>query len=73
MTKITAFYAPWCGTCHTILPKVEAYARRNGMMFEKVNVEQCKTDTCESVDFVPHILVDGRPMSDAQLERIIDG
>ena len=73
MSKITAFYAPWCGNCHTILPKVEAYARRNGIAFEKINVEKCSTDQCNSVDAVPHILVDGRPMSDAQLGRIIDG
>ncbi len=70
---ITAFYAPWCGNCHVILPKVEAYARRKGYKFEKINLDKCKTETCDSVDYVPQILLDGRPMSDAQLERIIDG
>ena len=71
MSKITAFYAPWCDNCHTILPKVEAYARRNGMSFEKIDVDKCNTEQCNTVDFVPHVLVDGRPMSDSMLERIL--
>jgi thiol-disulfide isomerase/thioredoxin len=69
--KITAFYADWCGSCETILPKLEAYARRNGMMFEKVNVDHCTTDKCESIDAVPHVLVDGQPVSDRHLEQMI--
>ena len=70
---ITAFYAPWCGSCHTVIPKVEAYDKRNGISFEKVDVDQCDTQQCNNVDYVPHIMVDGRPMSDAQLEKILDG
>ena len=73
MSKITAFYAPWCGSCHVVIPKVEAYARRHGISFEKVDVDGCNTEQCNSVDYVPTILVDGRPMSDSMLERIIDG
>jgi len=72
MPKITAFYAPWCGSCHVVIPKVEAYARRNGISFEKIDVDKCHTETCNSVDFVPHILVDGHPISDAYLEKMID-
>ena len=70
--KITAFYAPWCGSCHVVIPKVEAYARRNGMSFEKVDVDKCTTEQCDAVGYVPHIMIDGRPMSDAQLEKILD-
>ena len=73
MPKITAFYAPWCGNCEAILPKVKAYAKRNGMAFEKIDVDRCGTDQCDSIEYVPSILVDGRPMSDALLEKIIDG
>ena len=70
--KITAFYADWCGSCKAVLPKLEAYARREGIMFEKVNLDHCKTDKCESIEAVPHVMLDGRVMSDKQLERIID-
>jgi len=73
MPKITAFYADWCGNCHTIIPKLRAYAKRNGYKFEKINVDKCHTEACESVDYVPHVMVDGRPMSDAELGRIVDG
>ena len=73
MTKIVAFYAPWCDSCHTIIPKVEAYARRKGIAFEKINVDKCTTERCEAVGYVPQIMVDGRPMSDSMLERILDG
>ena len=70
---ITAFYAPWCGNCRIVIPKLRAYARRKGYRFEKINVENCKTETCESIGYVPHVLMNGRPMSDKQLERILDG
>ena len=73
MSKITAFYAPWCGSCHTVIPKVRAYAKRNGIAFEKIDVDKCTTDQCNRVDYVPHIMMDGHPISDAQLEKIING
>ena len=73
MSKITAYFAPWCGNCHTIIPKVKAYAKRNGIAFEKVNVDKCTTEVCESIGYVPHILMDGQPISDVQLERIVNG
>lgn len=71
MAKLTAFYADWCDSCHTILPKLKAYARRNGMSFEKIDIDKCSTETCDSVDYIPHILVDGQPVSDKKLEQMI--
>jgi len=71
-SKITAFYAPWCGPCHDLLPKVKDYARRNGISYEEINVDKCDTEQCNVIEYVPSILVDGKPMSDSMLESILD-
>ena len=71
MSKITVYFAEWCGSCKAITPKIKAYARRNGIAFEKIDVDKCTTKTCNSVDYIPHILMDGQLVSDRQLEKMI--
>ena len=73
MSKITAFHAPWCGPCHDLLPKVKAYAHRNGIAYEEINVDHCDTEQCNAIEYVPSIIIDGHPMSDNLLEKIING
>lgn len=71
MSKITIYVSDWCGNCKVIAPKIAEYARRNGLDFEKINVEACNTEKCKSIEYIPHVLIDGRIVSDKKLDQMI--
>lgn len=72
MKTMTFYYSPGCPGCHELEPVIRKAARKKGMRFKKVNVDECKTDVCESMGFVPTVYIGKKELSIGELEKIID-
>ena len=73
MSVIRYYSTDWCGFCKTEYPKVEKIAARLGYKIEKINVEQCPVTlkkTCDRVDAVPMVELNGKIMSVSELEKL---
>ncbi len=73
MTTVTFYYSPDCGSCHTLEPEIRKAARKKGMGFKKVNVENCDSDLCSSMGYVPTVYIGKRELSERELGALIDG
>lgn len=72
MTSLTFYYSDACEGCAELEPLVREAARRRGWSFRKVDVEECDTKLCSSMEYVPTVVKDGRKMGFGQLERLIN-
>ena len=71
MTTLTFYYSTGCPGCNELEPVVREAARKKGMKFRKVNVDECNTKTCESMAFVPTVYIGKRELSMGELEGLV--
>jgi len=53
-------------------PELKKVARSKGWKYRQVNVERCKTKFCDEIDVVPLIVVDGKTLSESEMEAFIE-
>jgi len=73
MTAIMVYMTSWCAACKSELPKIRESANKLGYSVSVVNIEKCPVNLkpkCESVDFVPHVELNGKPISVDQLRNM---
>lgn len=73
MAKLTVYYSNHCEGCKQLLPKLSQAAKRRGLKLEKVDVEKCGSKECEKLSYVPAVYRDGKPLSDRELEGLLNG
>lgn len=72
MARLTVYVADWCGACKQEMPRIRQSARKLGYSVDVVDIERCsgtRKAKCDSVDFVPHVELNGAEISVAELER----
>ncbi len=71
MTTVTFYYSPGCAGCNEIEPVVRKAAKKKGMKFKKVNVDECNTDACQKMGFVPTVYIGKKELSMGELEALV--
>jgi thiol-disulfide isomerase/thioredoxin len=72
MEKLVIFKTDWCGHCREQVPQAVDIANRLGIQSEVVDINRCSGDQkskCESVEYVPHMELNGREVSLEQLRE----
>jgi len=67
--SLTFYHSPTCEACDYWEPLARTYAKQKGLRFRKVNVDECHTDRCDSMEGTPTVLVSGRELSLERLEK----
>jgi len=70
--NITLYYHKDCYGCMELKPELKKVARSKGWKYRQVNVERCKTKFCDEIDVVPLIVVDGKTLSESEMEAFIE-
>lgn len=71
MSKLTVYAAEWCAACSVEVPKVVELANRLSLQVEVVDIGRCPVshkETCDSLEAVPTLMLDGREVTREQLE-----
>ena len=69
--KVTFYYHKDCEFCKDLRPLVKRAAKAKGLMFEQINVETCETRFCNSLEFVPTIVLSGKKLNKKQVEKFL--
>lgn len=64
-------FHPSCPSCERLLPAFRKAAKDKGITFKKVDIRKCTLEECRKAELVPTILIDGKRLSQVEMERII--
>jgi len=53
-------------------PVLKKVARSKGWKYRQVNVERCRTKLCDEIDAVPVLVVDGKQLSENEMEKFLE-
>lgn len=73
MSSLVVYITRWCEACKGELPKIRRSASKLGLTPQIIDVDRCnvkKHPRCETVEFVPTVMLDGREISVQQLEQM---
>ena len=70
--QVTFYYHKDCGFCKDLRPLVKRAAKAKGLGFEQINVEKCTTRFCNSLEFVPTVVVNDKKLNAKQVEKFLD-
>ena len=75
MSKIIVFKTSWCDACKSEVPRIQEAAHKLGYSVDVIDIERCPVNMkprCDSVDFVPHVELDGEVISVDKLVSMAD-
>ncbi len=75
MSKIRIFKLDSCLACQVEVPQVLAMAKKLRIKAEVVDVDKCPVSVkreCDRIAFVPTVELDGREISKAELQRMVN-
>ena len=70
--QVTFYYHSDCEGCKELRPLVKRAAKMRGLVFKEINVEECETRFCNSLEFVPTVVLDGKKLSMKKMENFLD-
>lgn len=72
MTKTLSFYwHPDCGGCQELKPAFKELAELKGWNFKAINVENCETKTCDTLEYVPTIYIGNKKLDFKEMEKLL--
>ena len=69
--KVTFYYHKDCEGCKELRPLVKRAAKVKGYEFTQINVEECETKFCDSLEFVPTVVLDSKKLNMKQMENFL--
>ena len=70
--KVTLYYHTMCEGCMELKPVLKNIARSKGWKYSAKNVERCRTKFCDSIDYVPVLVVDGKKLNENEMEVFLE-
>jgi len=53
-------------------PILKKVARSKGWKYTQKDIEKCKTKLCDSIEYVPALIVDGKRLNEKQIEAFLE-
>ena len=73
MVKTLRYY--WhkdCGACEELKPAFKELAELKGLKYEEINVEHCKTNVCDRLEYVPTVYIGRKKLKINEMEKLLD-
>ena len=70
--KVTLYYHKDCYGCMKLKPILKKVARSKGWKYSARNIEKCNTKLCDSIEYVPTLIVDGKRLNENDLEAFLE-
>ena len=69
--KVTFYYHKDCDFCKDLRPLIKKAAKSKGLKFRQVNVETCETKFCDTLEYVPTVVLDGKKLNAKKIENFL--
>ena len=70
--KLTFYYHNDCDACLELKPRFKEVAKLKGWTFKQVNVEKCKTNICDRMEYVPTVYVGRKKLTIDGMEKLLE-
>ncbi len=72
MAKTLRYYwSPGCDGCVELKPAFKELAELKGWTYKEINVEQCKSKICNTLDYVPMVYIDNKKLDLKDMEILL--
>jgi len=71
MAKLTIYKSDSCEACKQMVPIIKKNAKIRGDKVKVVDIDKCSSKECEAIEYTPTVLKDGKPVSGAELKRLL--
>ena len=71
MTTLTYYWHPDCGGCRQLKPVFKEIAKEKGWKYKEVDVVDCETKICDTIEYVPTVYVDDKMLNFKEMEQIL--
>lgn len=73
MVKTLRYYwHPDCAGCEELKPVFKELAKLKGLKYREINVENCETKTCNSLEYVPTIFIGRKKLDIKEMDKMIN-
>ncbi|GAG82592.1 unnamed protein product [marine sediment metagenome] len=73
MVKTLRYYwDPDCAGCEELKPAFKEVAKLKGWKYKEINVERCKTKTCDKLEYVPTVYVGRKKLDFNEMEKLLN-
>ena len=61
-----------CEGCMEIKPELKKVAKKMNWKYKEINVENCRTKFCDTIEVVPIIVVDGKNLNEEEMYEFVE-
>jgi len=69
---LTYYWHPMCSGCEEAKPLFKELAEIKGWKFKEINIENCETKTCDSLEYVPTVFLGRKKLSIDEMEDLLE-
>lgn len=73
MARLIVYKSDLCFHCKQLVPVIKRNAKARGDKVTVRDIDKCHTDECNSVNFIPTLVRDGKELSEAQVKPYLKG
>ena len=70
--KLRFYWHPDCGSCAELKPAFKEVAKLKGWKYSEINVETCKSQICDEIEFVPTVFVGNKKLDFKEMEKLLN-
>jgi len=71
MKTLSFYYHPDCDTCAELKPAFKEIARLKKWKYKEINVENCETKICKTMEYVPTIYVNAKKLNLKDMKTLL--
>ena len=61
-----------CSRCMDLKPELKKTAKKKNWKYKEINVEHCRSKFCDSIEYVPIIVVDGKNLNEKEMYEFVE-
>ena len=73
MVKTLRYYwSPDCDGCMELKPAFKEVAKLKGWKYKEINVENCKSKICNTIEYVPTVYIGNKKLDLDDMEKLLN-